>query len=546
MRLCIVGIGGCGGKMAEQFLRNQDVSILGRSLGEDLTFGEVKGIWLEAARMDAQGQRFFGPLDDGCYPGYYITHEIIKDGSDLSKLVAERYGYDLKSPGFFRAADYLKAIFEIFDIDEGLQNEAIREYNDKNPILSNIWRRIRPYTILSERGGESGEDGEPGTNEADKGSRNNKSSKRNKNSKLCDSILFTISLGGGTGTGFINPVTRYIRGERPRFPVFVLGVLTEKGADQHLTADESQRDLGAVISMYDLLTKRTGEGIDGLILVDNQRMIERLFLKNEKMDYGKIDRAIYGAMRPLVEARHYPGVECDCLAVRGGFIKGLNRPPVLVPCYSSQKASKNPEARLVETALDGGRLFGCDPRMAEGAYVFTRGFLSLDKIADAVSAKLPEGSKVVTWSKLGDKRRNEVLILLRNPYGVAGAYEKEGTVEHRIYDIIEMAKVHLENHENDIIPPAMPDPTKRALRSYFYGAEGLAKKLEEAKVRLERGEKPFFRDELEIFREEGPFSGKVRVGMTWRELQDDVLLQEDAVRRIVRDELEKIRSKEGA
>ena len=61
-------------------------------------------------------------------------------------------------------------------------------------------------------------------------------------------------------------------------------------------------------------------------------------------------------------------------------------------------------------------------------------------------------------------------------------------------------------------------------------------------ARLEMGEKPFFRDELEIFKEEGSFSGKVKVGVTWRELQDDVLLQEDAVRRIVRDELEKIRS----
>ncbi|MHC1594732.1 MAG: hypothetical protein ACXQT2_05430 [Methanotrichaceae archaeon] len=540
MRLCIVGIGGCGGKMAEQFLRNQDVSIFGRSLGEDLTFGEVKGIWLEAARMDAQKQRFFGPLDDGCYPGYYITHEIIKDGSDLSKLVAERYGYDLKSPGFFRSADYLKAIFEIFDIDEGLQNEAIREYDDKNPILSNIWRRIRPYTILSEKDGEFGEDGEPGANEADKGSRNNK---KNKNSKLCDSILFTISLGGGTGTGFINPVTRYIRGERPRFPVFVLGILTEKGTDQHLTAEESQRDLGAVISIYDLLTKKTGEGIDGLILVDNQRMIERFFKKGEKKDYGKIDRAIYGAMKPLMESRLYPGMECDCLAVRGGFIKGLDRPPILVPCYSSQKAAKNPEARLVETALDGGRLFGCDPREAEGAYVFTKGFLKPDRIADAVLAKLPEGSRVVTWSKLGDKRKNEVLILLRNPYGVAGAYKKEGTVEHRIYDIIKMARVHLENHENDIIPSSMPDPTKSALRSYFYGAEGLAKKLEEAKVRLEMGEKPFFLDELEIFKEETQPAVEVPLPGSLAFFPDEL---DEFVRRIVRDEQKKIRSEEGS
>ncbi len=525
MRLCIVGIGGCGGKMAEQFLRNQDVSILGRSLGEDLTFGEVKGIWLEAARMDAQKQRFFGPPDDGCYPGYYITHEIIKDSSDLSKLVAERYGYDLKSPGFFRSADYLKAIFEIFDIDEDLQKVAIREYDDKSPILSNIWRRIRPYTILSEKGGE---DGGPGADEAD--------------TKLCDSILFTISLGGGTGTGFINPVTRYIRGERPRFPVFALGVLTEKGRDQH-QIEESQRDLGAVISMYDLLTKRTGEGIDGLILVDNQRMIERLFKKNEKKDYGKIDRAIYGAMKPLVESRLYPGMECDCLAVRGGFIKGLYRPPILVPCYSSQKAARDPENRLVETALDGGRLFGCDPRDAEGAYVFTRGFLKPDKITDAVSAKLPKGSRVVTWSKLGDKRRNEVLILLRNPYGVAGAYKKEGTLEYRIHDIIEMAKVHLENHKSDVIQSSI-DYTKSVLKTYFYGEDGLAKKLEEAKVRLKRGDKPFFQDELEIFREEGPFSGKVKAGVTGEDLQG--VLQEEMVRKIVRDELKNIRSKEGS
>jgi len=253
------------------------------------------------------------------------------------------------------------------------------------------------------------------------------------------------------------------------------------------------------------------------------------------MDYGKINRAIYGAMKPLLESRHYPGVECDCLAVRGGFIKGLDRPPILVPCYSSQKAARDPEARLVETALGGGRLFECDPREAEGAYVFTRGFLSLDKIADAVSAKLPDGSEVVTWSKLGDERRNEVLILLRNPYGVAGAYKKEGTVEHRIYDIIEMAKVHLENHEKDIVPSAMPDHTKSVLRSYFYGADGLANKLEEAKARLEMGVKPFFRDELEIFREGGGFSGEDLQGV----------LQEEMVRKIVRDELWKIRSKEG-
>lgn len=533
--------------MAEQFLRNQDVPILGRSLGEYLTFGEVKGLLLEAARMDAQDQNFFGPLDGGCYPGYYITHENIKDGSNLSKLVAERYGYDLKSPGFFRTADYLKAIFEIFDMDEGLQNEAIREYHDKNPILSNMWRRIRPYTILSERGGgESGEDGEPGANEADKGSRYNKknrNNKKNNNSKLCDSILFTISLGGGTGTGFINPITRYIRRERPRFPVFVLGILTEKGTDQHLTADESQRDLGAVISMYDLLTKKIGEGVDGLILVDNQRMIERLFKKNEKMDYGKIDRAIYGAMKPLVESRHYPGMVSDSLAVRGGFIKGLDRPPILVPCYSSQKAAKNPEARLVETALDGGRLFGCDPREAEGAYVFTRGFLNLDKIADAVSAKLSERSRVVTWSKLGDKRRNEVLILLRNPYGVAGAYKKEGTVEHRIYDIIEMAKVHIENHEKDIVPSSMPDHTKSALRSYFYGVDGLAKKLEEAKVRLEMGEKPFFQDELEIFREETQPVVEVPLPGPLAFYPDEL---DKFVRKIVRDEQKEIRSEEGS
>ena len=217
MRLCIVGIGGCGGHLAERFLKNQDLTLLKKSLGEHVSFGGVKGLWLEADVQETENQDFFGPLDRGCYPGFFIPHDVIGSESKTSKLIVERYGYDVKKQGFMRQAEFLKAVFEIFESDEDVKRAALSEHESENPILRSAWDRIRPYTTLA-------------------GSKDN-----NNGSEMCDGILFIISLGGGTGTGFVNPVTRYIRSERPAYPVFVLGVLTEEGTDPQQRAKEAKR-----------------------------------------------------------------------------------------------------------------------------------------------------------------------------------------------------------------------------------------------------------------------------------------------------------------
>ncbi len=475
MRLCIVGIGGCGGHLAERFLKNQDVAPLKKSLGEHVSFGGVKGLWLEADVQETENQSFFGYLERGCYPGFFIPHDVIGSESKTSKLIVDRYGYDVKKQGFMRQAEFLKAVFEIFEIDEDVKRVALSEHESENPILRAAWDRIRPYTTLAGPKGNNG------------------------GSEMCDGILFVVSLGGGTGTGFVNPVTRYIRGERPAYPVFVLGVLTEEGTDPQQRAKEAKRDLGATISLYDLVTKRVGVGVDGVILVDNQIMVEKF-----GQAYPSIDDYIYQVMRPFVAGRHYPGEDPPSLAMREKFIEGLDRPPILVPCYWRERRQRDPEENLVKKALSEGRLFGCDPERAERAYVFTRGFMRCDEIVTAVAryTGLSE-NQIEPWRKLGENHADEILIFLRNPYGEERGCEVKGNLEYRLHKVIRMALGYMDDPESNLVSKGMPELTRKAIEDYFYGDYGVRERLKEGLLRIERGEKPFFLNELNIFERSG-------------------------------------------
>lgn len=514
MRLCIVGIGGCGGHLAERFLKNQDVALLKQHLGEHVSFGGVKGLWLEADVRETEDQNFFGSLERGCYPGFFIPHDVIGDKSETHKKFKERYGYDLKKQGFMRQAEFLKAVFEIFETDEDVKKEALSEYPkypSKNPILEAAWDRIRPYTTLSDLKDNDG------------------------GSKMCDGILFIVSLGGGTGTGFVNPITRYIRGKYSAYPVFVLGVLTEEGVDPQQRAKEAKRDLGATISLYDLMTKKVGVGVDGVILIDNQVMVEKF-----GQDYSAIDDFIYQAMRPFVAGRHYPGEDPGSLPMREKFIEGLDRLPILVPCYCRERKRKDPEEDLVRKALSEGKLFGCDPKKAERAYVFTRGFMGLDEIVRAVASQtgLPEG-RIEPWRKLGENHWDEILILLRNPYGEERGCEEKGNLEYRLHRVIRMALKYMDDPESNLVAEGMPDLTKRAIEDYFYGDDGIQERLKEGLLRIEKGEKPFFLDERNIFERSsrdsgihGPHRGGHRV--------DD-----EEIRKLVQAEVSRILSERG-
>ena len=294
MKLCIVGIGGAGGKITQEFLGNEDLDfqLLSRITGaEYVSPGEIKGIWLEADKNDAKNiQHFFGDMMEGCYPCFYIPHDVVADGCAVHVAVREKYGYDVKKQGFVRDAQYLKAIFEIFDTDKEIQAIVAQTMNKEmiesmggnganngasssqapNPIFDSAWNAIRDFTTLG-----NGE---------------------------CDGILFVVSFGGGTGTGFINPIINHIRNEgKADYPVFALGILTELGdfADKAQFSKEGRRNLAAISAIYDLLTK--GSGANGVIIVDNEILLERF-----GNDYASANRFIHKMMQPVVAARDYP------------------------------------------------------------------------------------------------------------------------------------------------------------------------------------------------------------------------------------------------
>ena len=501
MKLCVVGIGGCGGSLAQKFLKNQDIPVFGYSFGRHISFGEIKGLWLEADVQETIDQKFF--LGAGNYPGYLIPHDFVKSDSNVSKIMQEKYGYDLKKQGFFRQAEFLKAVFEIFEVDEDLKKAAVSEYGTENPILTKTWNEIRKFTTLNDKYDKKAGYGQ------------------------CDSILFAVSLGGGTATGYINPITKYIKAERNSFPVFVLGVLTEEGEDRQQKSKESRRALAAGVAIQDLLTKRRCEGVDGLILVDNQILI-KLF----GSDYESIDRHIYQSLIPMIESRHYPGEDTTSLAVREGFVDQQDTPPVLVPCFAGLEIGDNQEKELVHKALMDGKLFACDPNMADRAFIFSRGLLNSDRIREALESEsnLPK-INILVWRNFGDGVHNEVLILLRNPYGNADSYSVEGTFEFRLHRLISLALGYLRDQRDNIVHVGMPFITKNAVEDYFFGRNGFVAKAMDAKSRVEKGKRPFFREELRIFsKENGDLPRK----------DEPTVESEDLIRKIAREEAEKV------
>jgi hypothetical protein len=541
MKLCVVGIGGAGGNVTREFIGNVDLDfnlISSITKAEYISPGMMKGIWLDADKNDARNlQHFFGDINDGAYPAFFIPHDAIEDASDIHIFVKEKYGYDVKKQGFVRDAQYIKAIFEIFDSDCEIQELAAREFDlldsrDRNgnseemekiglkedpnngngngngngvgnsncnsfkkqapnPIFDCAWNAIKPYTTLG--GGD------------------------------CDGILFIVSFGGGTGTGFINPIISHIRNEgNADYPVFVLGILTEFGdfTDRAQFSEEGRRNLAAISALYDLLTE--SNGANGVILVDNQILVDKF-----GKDYAAMNKFIYQMMMPMVLGRDYPGETPPSQAVAHNFTKGLSRPPLFVPLFSTTSRCKNPEEGLVRRALATGRLFGCTPEKADIAVVFCRGFVDSEKIRKALSKQtgISDG-KIWVLRKMGDKG-DEILIMLRNPYGDdPRAYTREGTLENRFCRVISMALQYMNQNAEDLLCEGkesrkrskdgsvesikLTEKAKQALEKFFFGEQGFirdnfgkeagfAYELREARRRLRDGEKPFFIYPMRIY-----------------------------------------------
>ena len=561
MRPCITGIGGTGGKILKVFLESQDVLILGKSLGEHMAFGGIKGVWMDSdTSIPIEDKKFYtGRLVDGHYPGIFVPHDVLKGGSKVYTYIREKYGYDLSRPGYDRRAEYLKAIFEIFQTDQVAKALSEEEYSTKdNPLFAYTWSEgISRFTSFKKS------DQSPSMNEKEPGDANKvsgvfgslgrisplngttKTARSEEESKGCKSLLFIASLGGGTGTGFINPLTNYIR-SKGSFAAVALCVFTEKGPDSKQTP-EGQRDLGAVIAMYDILTKKTGEGIDGLILIDNQ-ILQGLF---GERNYSAMNRAIFDMFKPFIDPHNFPDVkdQDESLGMQRVFSENLKLPGVLIPCYSSGDTSKS-EKDLAEGALSTcklsngkleGILFPCDFKKADHVYVFARGLLDRNLLHEELQKKIGKDEEgkdkvIYVYPKLGETNSREILILLRNPYGgktrilsrdnCGKPCSKEETwnkeivsesFEQRIYCSICMGLKYLVDNETNIIQAGMPDITKISLGNYLFGEDWIERnlkllqektdledeeqkykeRLEEAKSKSSKEKLPFLVKELE-------------------------------------------------
>ena len=355
-----------------------------------------------------------------------------------------------------------------------------------NPIFDSAWNAIRGFTTLGK--GE------------------------------CDGILFVVSFGGGTGTGTINPIISHIRNEgKLDYPVLVLGMLTELGdfADKAQGSTESRRNLAAISAIYDLLTK--GSGSNGVIIVDNEILLNRF-----GKDYTSANRFIHKMMQPMVAARDYPGDIPPGTAIAQKASGSLNWPPIFVPLFASLPRSASEEALIEKALSEEGKLFGCTPEKADFAFAFCRGFIDSDKIREILSKKMhiPQ-ERIFPIMKMGEGY-NEILILLRNPYGGDRyAYLKEGTLENRFCQAISLALKQIREHPEDLYYRGKEEKGKKdgkpdvqvkltqesitALKTFFFGLDGTGKtsgfvfELETARKRLRDGEMPFFRNPLRIF-----------------------------------------------
>ncbi|NLH20723.1 MAG: hypothetical protein GX463_00895 [Methanothrix sp.] len=166
------------------------------------------------------------------------------------------------------------------------------------------------------------------------------------------------------------------------------------------------------------------------------------------------------------------------------------------------------------------------PEKADFAIVFCRGYIDSEKIREALSRKtgiLPEN--IWPLRKMGEGE-NEVLILLRNPYGGDGkAYLKEGTLENRFCQVISLALQYIRQRPEDLLYEGkeegdgeknggseqirLTERSKEALNNFFFGPDGTREKpsnksgfvfeLKEARKRLRDGQKPFFINPMRIF-----------------------------------------------
>lgn len=108
----------------------------------------------------------------------------------------------------------------------------------------------------------------------------------------CETILFAVAFGGGTGTGIINPVAEILRKETG-LSIYTLGTLTESEEYDDRHRPLHRRCFNTTWALCELLTKSPREGVDAVFLVDND------VLKGEE----EKNRQIFENLFPLINPR---------------------------------------------------------------------------------------------------------------------------------------------------------------------------------------------------------------------------------------------------
>jgi hypothetical protein len=412
-----IGIGGCGCQLERTFeeevrRRLRKLSPDGfmesnEGLGSLLPYEkkvienaiDVNRVLLEGLRLDSAAAEE-GEKDRKLYN---YSHDV----KETRDLIVDRYGRELiDSDGFNHHPE-----LQMFPL-------SIKEV--RNEVFRNIEAEVRKWRKAADRG-----------------------------------YFFLVGLGGGTGTGLISPLAQKI-GEGLR-GYFALGALSGGEDKKYLNPQQPwfRRCFNILIALNDLIaTARLG----GLILVDNEKIIERLkgnleelghekegsekLKKNEERIDEEIIRAIFPAFGETA-CEDPRKADWSRLSVP---VSGGNKSPIFVPCYASGDTDT---ATLIEEAISKGMLANLnlekgDHKKADKIFVFTRKIgneievkKKLWSIFDKGVSSYDKGMKigiieknendpvmilndnkiiVLESAEIGmDRKKNEVLVLLRNP-----------------------------------------------------------------------------------------------------------------------------------
>lgn len=399
MRECKIGVGGCGGKLYKTFL-DYAKDLVGPVVESPLVLEEelvkkkegkedwnsnledwkslFKGLWLDLDSDDVNGLKPVEKREDDYYGGYYYLYnkeDVLTD--ELKEKMINIIGYQLDAPGFIHRPELQMIAFANQEINMGICGK------------------------ISEKIGTD-----------------------------LDSLFFFVGLGGGTGTGVIGNLTKYIEEKtRTMKASFVLGVLTGKHDHRkfRVQAKFHRRSFNAMWALSDLLA---GKKVNCVILMDNDKISEIGEVKEGIRKLGEeqaeyvLDRYIIKSILPWLGKGEMGQMDGKKDQIDESDLKmkmaASEFTPIFVPCYWHGKMTLE---ELIKNAIEKGKLADCDHEAADAAYVFTRGFTDKNEIIiKNVKAGLKEKHVTVKGVEGGMTRKiggnpkdKEVLILLKNP-----------------------------------------------------------------------------------------------------------------------------------